>query len=333
LLIDLVRYLERAGIPAGQLCQTIGVAPSVLDDPHARLAGSVMERLWDEAIRLSGDADLGLHTAENFNPGALNILGYVLLSCRSAVEALGRAAQYAALLNDGMKVSLTHQGSRTAYSFEVVANCDNYLARAPRHAMETMACGTLVTLRRLTTRNIQPLAVTFRHPAPRSTAEHRRIFGDVEFGQPENSITFRSADLEGDLLSANPVLLAVFDAQARQVLSQMEQRPQQGAPGPISQRVLTLLARRITVAVPSLEEVASSLAMSERSLQRELRNENTSYRQLVEDMRREIAVQHLAQPGASASEAAFLLGFSEPSAFSRAFRRWTGSAPTQFQSA
>jgi AraC-like DNA-binding protein len=82
-----------------------------------------------------------------------------------------------------------------------------------------------------------------------------------------------------------------------------------------------------------LDEVASELGMSERTLQRELRLEKTSFRQLIEDIRKEIAMQHLAQPGASASEAAFLLGFSEPSAFTRAFRRWTGSAPTEFQSA
>ncbi|MEO5925783.1 MAG: AraC family transcriptional regulator [Bryobacteraceae bacterium] len=326
LMVDLARYLERQGIPAADFWQGIIVDPSLLESPNARLPGSVVERIWDQAVRLSGDQDLGLHTAENFNPGALNLLGYVILSCRTASEVLGRLAQYSALLNDGLRVRIVKEGAQTICRFEVATNFDNYLLRSPRHALETMACGTLVTLRRLTSTEMKPLRVAFQHPEPASTTEHLRIFGNVAFGQPETAMEFRSADLDGTLLSANPVLLDMFDAQAKQLLNQMEQR------GPVSRKVLDFLVRRITVAVPTLDEVAAELGMSERTIQRELRVENTSFRQLIEDTRKEIAMQHLAQPGASASEAAFLLGFSEPSAFTRAFRRWTGSAPTQFQS-
>jgi AraC-like DNA-binding protein len=327
LLLDLARYLEKSGIPASDFWRGIVADPSSLESPNARVPGSIAERVWEQAVRLSGDQDLGLHTAENFNPGALNLLGYVILSCRSASEVLGRLAQYAALLNDGLRVRISKDGERTVCQFEIAANLDNYLMRSPRHALETMACGTLVTLRRLTSTDLQPLRVAFRHPAPPDTREHERIFGQVAFQQPEHAMEFRTSDLEGTLLSSNPMLLEMFDAQARQLLGQMEQR------GPVSRRVLDFLARRITVAVPGLDEVASELGMSERTLQRELRLEKTSFRQLIEDIRKEIAMQHLAQPGASASEAAFLLGFSEPSAFTRAFRRWTGSAPTEFQSA
>ena len=92
-------------------------------------------------------------------------------------------------------------------------------------------------------------------------------------------------------------------------------------------------ATRLKGEVPPLSEVASALAMSERSIQRGLRDEDTSYRQLVDEVRKDLALQHLGRPGTSATDVAFLLGFSEPSAFTRAFRRWTGSAPTQFRSA
>jgi AraC-like DNA-binding protein len=326
LVTDLVRYLERNGVT--DACDALLVDPAILDTPNARIPGSIMERVWERSSELLNDPDLGLHCAENFHPGALNILGYVLLSCRTSLEALGRLAQYAALLNEGMRVRVITSDGRTRVCYDVVPHFNNYLDRSPRHAMETMACGTLVTMRRLTAADVRALAVSFQHPAPADTSEHRRIFGDVvRFSQAENSIEFRSADLELNLLSSNPALLEIFDAQARQLLAQLDHR------GPLSRRILELLAKRIAVAAPSLEEVAAELAMSERSIQRALRNENTSYRQLVEDVRKEMAVQHLARPGASATEAAFLLGFSEPSAFTRAFRRWTGAAPTQYQSA
>jgi AraC-like DNA-binding protein len=322
LLIDLVRYMERSGIPGSEVCKTLDLDLKALDQPNARLAGSLMERMWQLAEQRMNDPDIGLHAAENFNPGSMTILGYVLLSCRTADEALGRLARYAALLNEDLRVSVSKEGGRT--------RCDFRLTRAIRYVTETMACGTLVTIRRLTTANIQPLAVAFSYPEPfTGILEHERIFGPgaVSFSQPQSFIDFRTSDLETSLLSANPALLELFDAQARLLLDQLGQH------GPVSRRVLDLLARRITVAVPSLEEIASELAMSERSLQRELRSENTSFRQLIEEVRKEIALQHLSQPGALASEAAFLLGFSEPSAFTRAFRRWTGAAPTQYQAA
>lgn len=330
LLVDLVRYLERSGISPVDAWRSLQLDPALLDQPNARVAGSVAETLWAKAVEWTGDPDIGLHAAENFNPGAMNILGYVFPSCRSAREALGRLAQYAALLNDGLRVRITNDGQRTQCWYEAVPNLDNYLARTPRQAMETMACGTLVTMRRLTTTDIKPLAVAFQHAPPANVSEHLRIFGTVRFNQPENLVEFRSADLDASLLSANPALLEIFEAQAQQLLAQLDPADQRG---PVSRSILAILARRLTVTVPSLQEVASELAMSDRTIQRELRAENTSYRQLVEDTRKEIALRHLAQPGASVSEAAFLLGFSEPSAFTRAFRRWTGSAPTQFQPA
>jgi len=333
LILDLVRYLEQRGVTPEATYRAFALDPSLLEIPNARLPGSLAERAWEQASRLAGDPDIGLHCAENFNPGALNILGYVLLSCRTAAEALGRLGQFAALLNDGMRVQVEHDGARIQCHFEVVANCDNYLARSPRHAMETMACATLITMRRLTTRPITPLGVLFQHAKPASIDEHLRVFGEgiVKFGQPANRIDFRRADLDQGLLSASPALLAMFDTQAEELLAQIERcRPERGV---TSRKVLAILTRRITATVPSVLDVALELAISERSLQRELREEGTSFRRLIEDVRKEIALRHLAQPGALASEAAFLLGFSEPGAFTRAFRRWTGVSPTQFQSA
>lgn len=147
-----------------------------LQIPNARLPGSLAEQAWEQASRLAGDPDIGLHSAENFNPGALNILSYVLLSCRTAAEALGRFGEFVALLNDGMRFHLERDRALVHCVFGVVPDCDNYLARNPRHAMETMACGTLVTVRRLTTLPVAPVSVTFQHARPARVDEHVRIF-------------------------------------------------------------------------------------------------------------------------------------------------------------
>lgn len=328
LLIDVVGYLGRCGVPAPDICQALGVSETVLTDPDARLPGSLVERLWAEGERRTGDPSLGLHTADEHNPGALNILGYVLLSCRTAAQALGRLARYAALLNEGLRIEIENDGDRTACRFEAVPGLDNYLARSPRQVMEAMAAGVVIVLRRVPTAPVAPLAVSFRHAAPDDVSEHARVFRVVPaFSAARSEVVFRSRDLDTGLLSANPALLQLLEAQASRLLEHLHQH------GPVARRIVTMLATRLEDTVPPLAAIAGMLAMSERSVQRELRREGTSYRALVDGVRREIALQQLATPGTSAGQVAFLLGFSEPSAFTRAFRRWTGGSPSAYRRA
>ncbi len=322
LLIDMSGYLERRGVSREALCEAIAIEPSLLDAPNTRLPGAFVERMWAAAEQLSGDPDLGLHTAEAFNPGALDILGYVILSCESAAGAIDRLARYAGLLNEGLHVRLEPRGDESVCRFDAVTTLDNYLLRAPRQPMEAMAAGLVTTMRRLTVPHVEPVAITFRHVAPASTAEHTRILGpNVSFAAEADSVVYRTADLAAPLLSANPALLAAFEPLAQESLDASH-----GA-GTISRQVERLLEHRIKGIVPTLEEAAIALAMSTRSLQRKLRDEGVTYQQIVDGVRSRMATQHLSKPGTTAAEVAFLLGFSEPSAFARAFRRWTGTTP------
>ncbi len=158
--------------------------------------------------------------------------------------------------------------------------------------------------------------------------EHRRLLGpSVRFAQKDDAVVYETTALETPLISADPALLEVFEGDARRRLAALAARDG------VSGRVLTFLAARLKGTVPPLSVVASALAMSERSIQRSLSEENTTYRQLIDEVRKDLAIEHLSRPGASATDVAFLLGFSEPSAFTRAFRRWTGLAPTQFRAA
>jgi AraC-like DNA-binding protein len=326
LFIDVAGYLERRGFRGTEVCGALGIDAECLQQPNRRVPGAWMEALWEAGERLTGDRHLGLHTAETYNPGALDVLGYVLLSCGSAGEALERLARYGSLLNDGLRVTVVSEGEQTQCRCTAVEGMDNFLLHSPRQVMEAMACGIVTSLRRLTAARVEPLAVSFRHEAPEETGEHRRIFGvEARFRQAENAISYRTADLKAGLLSANVALLSVFDARAAAALEQLEVR------GPLSRRVLQTVAQRMRGRIPVVAEVAAALAISERSLQRELRAEGVSFRELVEEVQRTAAIEHLAAPGTTATEVAFLLGFSEPSAFTRAFRRWTGAAPTEYR--
>jgi len=328
LLIDFVGFLGRRGLAAEAVCRAAEIDPQWLDEPNSRVPASAMQRLWATAEQLTGDTDLGLHSAETYNPGALSIVGYVILSCRTAGDALTRLARYAPLLNEGLHVSVTHEDGATSCRFGAAEEVDSYLHRSPRQTIETLAAGIVLTLKRLATQPPEPTAVTFRHAAPPSTVEHRRLFGAaVCFDQSENAVVYPSSALAAGMLSADPALLEVFEGDARRRIEQLKSR------GAVSGRVQTILGSRLNGEVPSLASIASVLAMSERSVQRSLSDERTSYREIVDDVRKGLALAHLARPGTTATDVAFLLGFSEPSAFTRAFRRWTGSSPTQFRCA
>lgn len=321
-IVDMLGYLERHGHPEAEVAAAAGLSLPAIRLPDARVPGSVVDRLWVEGERRTGDPDLGLHMAEAFNPGALDILGYVILSCRTARDALDRLSRFAAIVNNGLKVHIVDERDVTDCRFEIHKTLDNYLARNPRHAIEAMALGVTTTLVRLTSGAIAPVAVGFTHPAPARTSEHERVFGPVvRFGARENHLAFRTADLTTPIPSANPGLLEVFERHATAILGAVDQY------GPVGRRVVHVLANRIKGAAPTIDGVAAELAMSTRSIQRALRDEGTSYQLLLDGVRRELAIRHLMTPGTSATEVAFLTGFSEPSAFARAFRRWTGSTP------
>lgn len=325
LLIDLLGHLADR-VPREQLCRAAQLDPKLLADPDERVPGSVMERLWRAGEELSGDVDLGLHAAASHHPAALNILGYVILNCGTVGEVAEKLGRYAAILNDGLRVTITRPaspaGEDAICQFEAVEGPDNYLVRAPRHAMETIAAGIVCSMIALTRERILPREVSFRHRAPASVLEHARILGVTpRFGQPHNRVVFRATDWERPVLSAHPSLLAVFERHAQDMLAKLEQH------GPVSRRLLQLLAKRLQGASPALPEMASALAMSPRNLQRALRDERTSFQALLDHARRELALRHLATPEGSAAEVAFLLGFADASAFTRAFRRWTGATP------
>src|SRR5688572_16671093 len=133
---DMLQYLARRGVSADVARSAAGIdqtsSPVSSDE---RVPGSRVERLWSLGVAQTGDPLLGLHMAESYNPGALDILGYVTLSCRNVGEALEKFARYARLLNDGMRMELVREGKTAFCRCTYVEGMDNYLLRAPQHAI------------------------------------------------------------------------------------------------------------------------------------------------------------------------------------------------------
>jgi AraC-like DNA-binding protein len=323
LIADLVGYLRANGVDGDAICRRAGVTLVADAESSNRISGELMAAMWREAIAVTGDADIGLHTAVTFLPGALDIVGYVMLSSHTATEALRRGARLVRLLNDGLALDIERGATTTVCRARLLAVHGGALHAEPRQMIEVLLMGMVHQLRLLTEAPLVPVSVAMRHAKPATgDREHARLFGVTpRFGADDDVVVLNNAEIDVALRSANAQLLQAFENHADAALKALD------ADSTLAGRTLREIVAQLKGEVPTIVMISRALAMSPRHLQRGLAHEGTTFQTLLDDARRELAVQHLAAPDATVAKVAWLVGFSEPSAFHRAFRRWTGHSP------
>ncbi|HET7543675.1 MAG TPA: AraC family transcriptional regulator [Polyangiaceae bacterium] len=290
-------------------------------DPDARIPLDVESLLWDEAARLTGDGSFGLHAAEGLRPGMFDVLDYAVRTAPSLRESLERLARYNRLVHDAAVFALLPEGDllRVEHSLHGV--------KQSRHAAEFTLASLVVVGAQLQGCPLRPLQVAFQHEAPSLLAEHERLFGvRPSFARAENSLTFSLEILERPLPASDPLLSRVIERHAQALLA-ARPAPAETTAARVRRLLCDTLGKDEVTA--TLAGMASRLRMSERSLQRRLGDEGQTFDGLLDQLRHELALRYLADRKIAIAEVAFLLGYSEPSAFHRAFKRWTGTTPSQ----
>jgi AraC-like DNA-binding protein len=270
----------------------------------------------------SGDDAFGLHAAEQIRPGAFDVLDYAIRSSATLGEGLQRLARYHRILHDAAVIQLRREGGAVRLTHTLPTEA----AALPRHPAEFIVAAWVVVARQATGVHIAPVEVTFRHAPPVDVTEHRRLFRvPVRFKQASNGILLQRALLDTPLVRADPGLCAVLE---RHVHELVERVPRATA---FSDRVRQLVASELSGGGSSATTVARRLHMSRRTLQRQLGADGTTFRALSDGLRRELALRYLFEREVAIAEVAFLLGFSETSAFHRAFKRWSGTTPAAYR--
>ena len=196
---------------------------------------------------------------------------------------------------------------------------------ALRHLNECMALGLIRFFNYVTDNNFSPTEIHFEHPAPKSIKEHERIFGsNVFFDQDENRIYFDSSLLEHPSLHAEPELLQLHEKLASERVAKLERQD-------IVSRVYKVLGEVLETGQVSLDDVASRLDIKARTLRTRLSDADTNFNQVLADYRCNLAKRLLARTNESIDEIVYLTGFSEPSTFYRAFKRWTAQTPVEYR--
>ena len=282
---------------------------------------AIIER---EIQKITRDKDFGIHLGETFvalSKG--HLLFAVMQNCPTIGAALEKFFHYHSLISDTTIPRLFHKNKTVICTFE--PSFPHILLN--RHHTESIFSIVASILKRLSEGRIQLLGVNFQHTEPESLCEHHRVFdAPLYFAQKTNSLLIAKEDLSRPIFLANPDFLYAHESVARKLMTRME------TAGTLSGRVREVIGKTIARgAFPLLEEIAGELAVSTRKLQAVLKEEKTCFRKILNDIRRELAQRYLRDPETSICDIAFLLGFSEQSAFNHAFRRWTGVTPRAYR--
>ena len=316
------------------------VARSLGADPEAILRGSGVGahapppadehipiaryfEVWRRAVD-HFDAAFPLRVASAFQLEDNELFGFLAMSCATLGEAFDRTVAYSRLYCSGATYVMDLSPTATRiiwYGWPGDLGDTGYRAAMDYHVAD-MANAT----RRLGRGSPSPTAIRLKHAAPATSRGHSEHYGVTPgFGAPLYELVYPAGLRDEPIASFNSRLRDYFDEECRRLVEKLGDATSTVA------RVRKLLIGAMDGADTTIETTASRLGMSPRSLQRRLADENTRYNDLLADVRADLAKRYLARGTVSASEVAYLIGFTEPSAFFKAFKRWTGMTPREFQ--
>ena len=322
----LLREAVRLGGARAEILREAGLEEADVAQPEAALPIERLFAAWAAAMRQLRDDGLPIVVARTFALEHYPILGFAAMTAPTMREAIARVVRFSRIVTTSGLWSIEESGelARLRWTREGPRTLGH------RVANESVLAEMLHGVRQTLGREIAALAVSLRHPAPSNVRAHKAHFGGrLLWEQRFDELVLPRSLLDATPQHANPALAAHFERQALAALQVMEA----GAEDPIVERTRRLAGEALIGGEPSAVQVARRLGMSERTLRRALADERTSFREIVEAVRRERARVLLDDPGRSIAEVALSLGFSELSAFSRAYKRWTGQAPSRGRNA
>lgn len=318
--------VAQRGVDADRLLKEAGLDLSTVADPMARYPAHQGLAFWQKAVHEIGEELIGIDVALQFVPLNFNALSYALMASENLAQMYLRLARYAHIITDAADVRFTTDGGAGRLSFMgdpvLLATVDNLT----RWSIFDYALLALVRgSRMLYGREFQPLEIRMQRQRPADHAKLERVFRCTPiYGCEDNAIIVDTATLEKPLSYANlEVVKASEDAMDRY-------RSGWAEPG-LADQLSAVLKELLPSGEPRQDDVAERMSMTLRTLQRRLGEAGTCYRDVLNDTRHKLAVSYLRSEQYSVGEIAFLLGFSEVSAFTRAFRRWTGTSPREWR--
>ena len=311
------QVIESRGLDPAPLFAAEGIDLKLPVEPGTRLSYHAVDRVRARAVELSGDVDLALRFADYVHPSQLGALGYAWLASATLRSALDRMRRYFRVLNDHGRCLLREANGLLHIDLDLSEGSVNPKAR------DDGQLAYLVTLMRMNMGPaFDPVQVRFPHATPEDRTAYDALFRcELVFGAESNGMTITLADADAPLANANHLLAQLNEQVVSRRLAQLDHAN-------VVARTRAAITEQLSSGQLTDESVAGALHMTSRTMHRRLRKDGTSFRELLNDVRKDLAEAYIGDRTLTLTEITFLLGFSEPSSFSRAFRRWTGQSPS-----
>jgi AraC-like DNA-binding protein len=315
----LLEALGGMGVDGDALCREVGIAPEQLRDPDGRIETQPLLRLFSVAASRTADPLIGLHVAERIRYGSL--ASYLVGSQNTVADALTMQSRFQTLVLGATAVSMDPREEGTYVTLDTGSP-----AQERRHLTEYCLASSCRLMRWLTLQAARPDEVHFRHRPAGDAAEYERVFAcPVHFNMRENGAILSRATLAERLISTNETLAAQLERLAQAQMGARAAAPFRNAV------VCALRAARMDRASGRREVVARRLGVSARTLQRRLEDEGTSFGQVLDETRRQTALELIGDPALSVGDISSGVGYADQFAFNKAFRRWTGRSPSAYR--
>lgn len=313
------QLLDHCGLDKIAIAKQAGIDMAIAYRPNDRVSTSMLQKVWKISLQQTQDECLGLTYATFIQPASLGGLGLSWITSDTLKDSINRLVRFQNSISTATDISLNELDDY----YQIVVR-----SKIKHHVTVSMdaAVATLFQMCRITFGpELKVERVVIAHDQPENTEKFNEFFGvKVEFGGSETQLIFAKSTFEQQLVSANPDLARMSDKTVIEYLKKFDKSN-------LSLQVRARIIEELNNGVPNQGKIAGSLNMSLRNLQRKLKGEKTNFKTILDETRSELSKQYLRGSDRSIIEVGFLLGFSEPSNFARAFRRWTGVSPHEYR--
>ena len=320
-LNQLFAYLKSLNVNIDSFLESIGVLSSEVRSPDGQISIEIYLLIQDSAAEHINDPLLGLHMGEYAEAGSWSILGYLMANCRTLGEAFEKSGRYHRIIGN----LIEGRGKIKFNKIQLELYTPPHAPAMSPICFESTLSSSVCMVRRLSGQDLNPIEVTFSHAPQGPMEEYERVFGcPVKFNQKSNTISMHPSLLNTPVRYANPQLRDQFEQYAQKFISEIENN------NPYSQEVTRIILSRLDDENISIKSVAKEMNVSVRTLQKWLKAEGTVFSDLLTDIRKRLARKYI-QEDYSIAEITYLLGYSEPSVFRKAFKKWQGITPKEFR--
>lgn len=319
--LAMVRTATARGFETEDLLAGAGLTRESLEDPDARIAAPTVLAIWNALRERTGDPTLQLVAPTSLPVGAYRVIDYMVLASTTVGEGARRFARFFQLIADAVTLDIEGGDGEHHLCLTMAGG-----GPVPPVYVDYVFAALVGRIRMRGRAALRPRRVELRRPEPQASARYSEFFrAPVRFGAAADRLCFGDEEWDAPIENADAALAELLEAHAR-ILAQRIPRAPPGFRAEVEKMIAAALPEGRSAA-----QVARSLHMSVRTLQRKLVEEGTTFREVADSVGAQLALSYLMNPKVSIAEVAFLLGFSEPSSFNRAFRRWTGESPGQWR--